>query len=254
MTRRNDLIEEAKKYFIDSVPMDQLGAVMLAGDNGFYYTNVPVNCLHHSPDGFSWGYNGSGPADLALNILETAVHILNMAEQVPVECYAGKCSGEAWLLHQSFKHEYIAKVPDEGGIIPWVEIETWLRKSLEPDSDMIMPVMDKVLTVAYPLSMLKALLHIYPNMDLQLTKTTFENLIEIDVMFYGDDSSNSGYSTQFFCFDSNMPYAATIVNDSDATLEETELALFIQDRIEAFLAWPVVWIVNRAHEIKEGKK
>jgi hypothetical protein len=33
-------------------------------------TNVPHLVTYHSPSGFAWGYGGSGPADLALTILE----------------------------------------------------------------------------------------------------------------------------------------------------------------------------------------
>jgi len=33
-------------------------------------TNVPRLISRHSPTGFAWGYGGSGPADLALNICE----------------------------------------------------------------------------------------------------------------------------------------------------------------------------------------
>ncbi len=37
-------------------------------DNGNITMNLP-HLVRHSPDGFCWGYNGSGPADLALAIL-----------------------------------------------------------------------------------------------------------------------------------------------------------------------------------------
>ena len=53
---------------------------------------------NHSPDGFAWGYGGSGPAQLALAILleETG-------------------SGELALnLYQDFKWNCIAKLPRDG--------------------------------------------------------------------------------------------------------------------------------------------
>jgi Family of unknown function (DUF6166) len=50
---------------------------------------------NHSPDGFSWGYAGSGPAQLALAILLEA-----------------GCSRElAVRLHQRFKFAYLATLP-----------------------------------------------------------------------------------------------------------------------------------------------
>jgi len=33
-------------------------------------TNVPHLAIMYSPTGYSWGYSGSGPQDLSLNILE----------------------------------------------------------------------------------------------------------------------------------------------------------------------------------------
>lgn len=50
--------------------------------------------FNHSPDGFNWGYGGSGPAQLALAVL--------------LEIY-----DEQFALqnHQSFKWEYIANLP-----------------------------------------------------------------------------------------------------------------------------------------------
>ena len=35
-----------------------------------YLTNVPYLVIHHSPTGFAWGYSGSGPSDLGLNVGE----------------------------------------------------------------------------------------------------------------------------------------------------------------------------------------
>lgn len=49
---------------------------------------------NHSPDGFAWGYGGSGPAQLALAIL---------LEIMP--------ENDAQALYQQFKWDYIAKIP-----------------------------------------------------------------------------------------------------------------------------------------------
>ena len=51
----------------------------------------------HSPDGFNWGYGGSGPADLALSIL--------------TDCIGEK---EAKIYYQRYKNEVIAGLPMEG--------------------------------------------------------------------------------------------------------------------------------------------
>jgi hypothetical protein len=66
---------------------------------------------NHSPDGFSWGYEGSGPAQLALAIL------LELVDK-----------DTALSLYQDFKRDIIAKLPtDEDFTMPFVRVENWLR-------------------------------------------------------------------------------------------------------------------------------
>jgi len=61
--------------------------------------NESLAVFNHSPTGFSWGYGGSGPAQLALAIL------LN----------AGLDADEAVRLHQQFKWDHVATWRPEGG-------------------------------------------------------------------------------------------------------------------------------------------
>ena len=70
---------------------------------------------NHSPDGFQWGYGGSGPAQLALALLLD-------------------CSTEELAMrhHQAFKVEFVANWGDEWQITS-TEIRAWLvRKETEP--------------------------------------------------------------------------------------------------------------------------
>jgi len=55
-----------------------------------------LDLANHSPDGFSWGYAGSGPAQLALAILADA-------------------RGDSFAVkhYQSFKRKVIASAPDD---------------------------------------------------------------------------------------------------------------------------------------------
>jgi hypothetical protein len=100
----------------------------------------------HSPDGFEWGYNGSGPADLALSILAdffgenpTPGELRQGRHTITVEDWAGantepevaelmeqkrlKCS----RYHQPFKEAFVAKFAkeswtlEEGTVRRWVE-------------------------------------------------------------------------------------------------------------------------------------
>jgi hypothetical protein len=68
--------------------------------------------MRHSPDGFEWGYGGSGPAELAMNLLAEFVGIKNATE----------------LGYQDFKFDFIAKISqEEGGEISGDEIVRWVR-------------------------------------------------------------------------------------------------------------------------------
>lgn len=61
----------------------------------------------HSPTGFSWGYAGSGPAELAFMILLD----LGLLDRV------------AWRVHQAFKSAFIARLP----VGPWQLSESTIR-------------------------------------------------------------------------------------------------------------------------------
>ena len=79
--------------------------------------------VFHSPTGFSWGYGGSGPADLALSILT------DHFGESPTEgdLYHGR--PRCWQLHQSFKWKFIANLPlDEAFELHSVQIECWLAE------------------------------------------------------------------------------------------------------------------------------
>lgn len=64
---------------------------------------------NHSPDGFNWGYGGSGPAQLALAILLDV------------------CGAErAQALYQAFKGDVVARMPRQRWEVTSVEVEYWL--------------------------------------------------------------------------------------------------------------------------------
>ncbi len=63
----------------------------------------------HSPDGFAWGYLGSGPAQLALAIL----------------LEGGIDEAEAVQFHQTFKEEFIAGLPQDEAWEFQVDVPVW---------------------------------------------------------------------------------------------------------------------------------
>ena len=70
------------------------------------------NIRNHSPDGFCWGYGGSGPAQLALALMLEATGDAQMAQQ----------------LYQSFKAEVIAALPQADFVLSGKQISDWLMK------------------------------------------------------------------------------------------------------------------------------
>ena len=76
-------------------------------------SNVPHIKIIHSPTGLEWGYGGSGPADMAYNIL--------FLTEVKDE--------DITRLYQKFKWEIIATIPKEGGILYPLDVIEWISKN-----------------------------------------------------------------------------------------------------------------------------
>jgi hypothetical protein len=84
-----------------------------SGQPGF--KGVEHIIIRHSPPGMEWGYGGSGPADLALNILHAC----------------GLQQAELDTLYQDFKFAFVAPMPAAGGVIRRREVLEWVRKMRE---------------------------------------------------------------------------------------------------------------------------
>jgi len=87
--------------------------------------DLPLRHINfHSPDGFEWGYGGSGPADLALAIL------VDFLEEDPKEvlpyALAGKGEKSAAVhAHQRFKDKFIVCLPKDHWRLTEDEIKKW---------------------------------------------------------------------------------------------------------------------------------
>lgn len=70
--------------------------------------------VNHSPDGFNWGYGGSGPSQLALGLLlaVTSDDVLSLR------------------YYQKFKWEIVAKLPDTWELSE-VSISEWIAQQTE---------------------------------------------------------------------------------------------------------------------------
>lgn len=80
-------------------------------NNAYVELDPRYDLRNHSPDGFSWGYGGSGPAQFALAILAKVTN-----------------DDEFALRHyQQFKAEVIAKLPPCFTLTS-VQVDAWLSE------------------------------------------------------------------------------------------------------------------------------
>lgn len=75
----------------------------------------------HSPDGFSWGYAGSGPSQLALAILA------DVTERPAL----------ALALHQGFKADVVMHLPRERWVLTHAQVVEWVLKECERKLDLV---------------------------------------------------------------------------------------------------------------------
>lgn len=98
--------------FIDDVPFTK-AVVMRRTPDGVLATNVPHHVTHHSPSGYEVSYSGSGPADIALNIVEHALRLIHYNGATMATWDGRRCFKLAWDMHQDFKAAWIATLnPD----------------------------------------------------------------------------------------------------------------------------------------------
>lgn len=99
-------------------------------DHTVVVTNVPHLVVHHSPDGFEFGYGGSGAADLALNACQLYLNIIQYSG-TKTKCFDGNCWKLAWFLHQEFKREFIQGVNwRKGATIPFEKMDRWFQTNM----------------------------------------------------------------------------------------------------------------------------
>ena len=78
---------------------------------GEAHVSVP-HAARHSPTGIEWGYGGSGPADLALSVL------LALTDEQAANA-----------LYHRFKHEVVAAVPEDGGVLRAADVRRWVKRA-----------------------------------------------------------------------------------------------------------------------------
>lgn len=104
---------------------NQIDVEVVGDENSVDEDPYPLtHVCYHSPDGFEWGYPGSGPADLALAIL------VDFLEEDPTEAqvYAKTGKGDASAAvhcHLKFKDKFIAGLPKTNWRLTEKEIKKW---------------------------------------------------------------------------------------------------------------------------------
>jgi hypothetical protein len=112
------------------------GLVCTRLPDGTPCTNVPCVVIEHSPTGYEWGYGGSGPADLALNVLVVLFMERGLTGRRKVTCWdKSRVPERAYNLHQQFKWDVIAKIPREGGTVSRATLDAWLDAHLAKKRD-----------------------------------------------------------------------------------------------------------------------
>jgi hypothetical protein len=123
------VVDRARAFGLASVerPADALiaGVSCWRAPDGTAISSIPHRHVHYAPTGFDWGFGGSGPADLALNVL--ALFLPLAANVTGVALRDGSSVSEAtWALHQAFKYDLIATLPRAGGHLTAETIRAWI--------------------------------------------------------------------------------------------------------------------------------
>jgi hypothetical protein len=80
------------------------------------FINIPHTYKYHSTTGMSWGYIGSGPSDLAINILtyffplSKATHTFRLWNNTVLDM-------RVMDLHHEFVREFLVRIPEKGGTL-----------------------------------------------------------------------------------------------------------------------------------------
>lgn len=82
-----------------------------------------THILRHSPDGFQWGYGGSGPSDLALSIMTDYFSRQGVVTSLT----------EADGCYQAFKWDFISKIAEDGWSITDEQIHQWREERKQHD-------------------------------------------------------------------------------------------------------------------------
>lgn len=92
--------------------------VFVKNKNGITELPLCLELVNHSPTGFSWGYAGSGPAQLAVALLR----------------FVSQSNKVAVALHQQFKRDVVSRFGKDWAMHEW-QIRNWILDHFKPEDD-----------------------------------------------------------------------------------------------------------------------
>lgn len=118
------------KFSDEQIHVDIDSGIILLRIDDKVHTNIRHLVVHHSPDGYEFGYAGSGPADLALNICEILLNRLGYHGE-RVKCFEEDCWDLAWKLHQDFKFQFLVKCSHDHYVLPYETAKAWVETRMD---------------------------------------------------------------------------------------------------------------------------
>lgn len=120
-------MSSSKDFYTKYIDMPVEEGLIFRREGNQIATNMPHLVVQHSLAGYEWGYEGSGPADLALNICELVLRKMGYQGEKIRDFRDNEFFHMAWKLHQDFKRDFIAGLDREGGEILWSEVVAWVN-------------------------------------------------------------------------------------------------------------------------------
>ena len=117
------------------------GVTCWRAPDGTALSSLPQRHVHYAPTGIDWGFGGSGPADLALNVLACFLPLSPEATGVALRD-GSSVSAAAWVWHQECKYDLIAPLPRAGGHLPAATIRGWISTHPIVDADPVWSPLD----------------------------------------------------------------------------------------------------------------
>ena len=140
-SRKNTVKDKSVQFFdvpITDVPLTE--ALVLRKLRNYprapiIMTNVPHLVAFYSESGFTFGYFGKGPLDLALNVcewylLQAGYLGARTSRGLIMRCEQDDYFEMSLALHRDFHAAFIEKVPEEGITVPFAELKEWFDNHL----------------------------------------------------------------------------------------------------------------------------